>query len=76
MLDVEKKNKKIKKAMNTLKKLSLNQKEREMYEAIQVQDFLKRVGENNLKKEVFAEGITKGKEEGKVEEKKKIARSY
>ena len=67
---VERKNKKIKKAMNTLKMLSLNQKEREMYEAIQMQDFLKRVGENNLKKEVFAEGITKGK----LEEKKKIAK--
>lgn len=79
---VEKKNKKIKKAVNTLERISLNPKERRMYEAIKTEEFLQRIGENNFRKEVLAEGREEGREEGRREgekigvdkEKKKIAK--
>ena len=67
---VKKKNEKVKKAMDTLEKISSNPKDREMYEAIQTEEFLQRISENNIRKEEF----TKGKDVGIIEEKKSIVK--
>ncbi len=48
---VKRKNKKVKKAMNTLERISLDPKEREMYESIQTEEFLQRISENNIREE-------------------------
>lgn len=48
---VKRKNKKVKKAMDTLERISLNPKEREMYEAIQTEEFLQRISENKFREE-------------------------
>lgn len=63
---VKRKNKKVKKAMNTLERISLDPKEREMYESIQTEEFLQRISENNFREE--------GRKEGKVEVAKKMLR--
>ena len=65
---VKRKNKKVKKAMDTLERISLDPKEREMYEAIQTEEFLQRISENNFREE----GFTKGKRENKIETAKKM----
>ena len=57
---VKRKNKKVKKAMNTLERISLDPKEREMYESIQTEEFLQRISENNIREE----GRIEGREEG------------
>ena len=71
---VERKNKKVKKAMNTLERISLDPKEREMYEAIQTEEFLQRISENNIRKESEEIGIAKGREIGQEEKTKEIIR--
>ena len=48
---VKRKNKKVKKAMNTLERISLDPKEREMYESIQTEEFLQRISENKIREE-------------------------
>ena len=48
---VKRKNKKVKKAMNTLERISLDPKEREMYESIQTEEFLQRISEKKKKEE-------------------------
>ena len=56
---VKRKNKKVKKAMDTLERISLDPKEREMYESIQTEEFLQRISENNFKEEGRKEGEKK-----------------
>ena len=48
---VKRKNRKVKKDMNTLERISLDPKEREMYESIQTEEFLQRISENNIREE-------------------------
>ncbi len=61
---VKRKNKKVKKAMDTLERISLDPKEREMYESIQTEEFLQRISENNFKEE--------GRKSEKIETAKKM----
>ena len=67
---VKRKNKKVKKAMNTLERISLDPKEREMYESIKTEEFLQRISENNIREE----GREKGREEGERKSKIETAR--
>ncbi len=64
---VKRKNKKVKKAMDTLERISLDPKEREIYEAIQTEEFLQRVSENNIREEGEKVGFAKGKDVGIIE---------
>ena len=59
---VKRKNEKVKKAIDTLERISLDPKEREMYESIQTEEFLQRISENKFR------------EEGRKEEKIEIAK--
>ena len=67
---VKKKNKNVKKAMDTLERISLDPKEREMYESIQTEEFLQKISENNFKEE----GIREGERQTKMEIAKKMLR--
>ena len=58
-----KKNKEIKKATNTLNRISLDPKEREIYESIVQAEFNQKISNQKF----LEEGIEKGRKEGKVE---------
>ena len=64
---VERKNKKVKKAMNTLERISLDPKEIEMYESIQTEEFLQRISENNIREEGREEGRKEGERKKETE---------
>lgn len=64
---VKRKNKKVKKAMDTLERISKDPKEKQMYEDIKTEEFLQRVSENNIREESF----TKGKDAGLIEGERK-----
>ena len=64
---VKRKNNKVKKAMNTLERISLDPKERQMYEDIKTEEFLQRVSENNIRKESEKIGFSKGHDAGRKE---------
>ena len=67
---VKKKNKNVKKAMDKLERISLDPREREMYESIQTEEFLQKISENNFKEE----GIREGERQTKMEIAKKMLR--
>lgn len=83
----KKENKKIEKAVDTLERISLTPKEREMYEAVKQIEFLQRIGENNFRKEVLkevrkegvaqgmAQGMAQGRAQGRLEIQKNIAKN-
>ena len=56
------------KVVEAMKVLEKYPKEKQMYEAIQTEEFLQRISENNFREE----GFTKGKRENKIETAKKM----
>lgn len=74
MSEVKKQNKKIEKAIDTLERISLDPKEKQMYEDIKTEEFLKRVSENNIRRESEEIGKAKGKKMGQEEKTKEIVR--
>ena len=64
---VEKENKEIKKAVETLNRISLDPKERELYDSIVLQEFNRQVGLQNTFDSGKIAGIAEGKIEGIAE---------
>ena len=67
----KKENKEIKKAVETLDRISMDPEERERYESIAMAEFFQRISNQKFldkgKAEGRAEGLTEGKAKGKIE---------